>query len=223
MKGEVAKVQGTLITSGRLALMLLLYAKGPLGKRNEPVEGRTRLTKLLFLLDKEHDAFKRFAKLEFTPYAFGPYDPKVYDDLAFLENMGWLQGSGTTAAESQPPSFSQLVGERGESETSYAFLESSEVEEADLSFEYLMGGVSENVPERYETRKYSLSAEGITAVQHALNVYRSSEDLPKLTAEIEQVKKRFNDVPLRELLRYVYRKYPESATDSTILEELRLR
>lgn len=216
-------VQGGLVTGRRLALMLLLYSKGPSGRLNEPIEGRTRLTKMLFLLDKENDVFRRVAKLEFEPYAFGPYDPKVYDDLGFLDNMGWLRGgsmseSGSTAGAS----FHELVGEKGEAENALAYLERPELNEADLSFDYLMSGVSEELPERYETRKYALSEKGLEAVNKAIKVIENQE-MARITSEIEQVKKRYNSMPLRDLLRHVYRKYPESASDSTILEELRLR
>jgi len=34
--------------------------------------------------------------------------------------------------------------------------------------------------------------------------------------EIERVKSRFNSLDLRQLLRYVYKKYPESTTESKI-------
>jgi hypothetical protein len=223
---EIAMNQNGLITGRRFGLMLLLYAKGSSGHPNEPIEGRTRLTKMLFLLDKEYNAFKKIAKLAFVPYAFGPYDAKVYDDLAFLENMGWLAGSamseaGTDAAADL--SFDQFVSEKGSKEESVAFLERPELYEADLSFDYLMSGVSESVPERYETRKYSLSTKGIQAIRKALNAFQDKTMLSSIMAEIDEVKRRYNTMALRNLLRYVYRVHPDSATDSTILEDLRLR
>jgi len=215
---------GGLITGRRLALMLLLYAKGASGQSNEAVEGRTRLTKMLFLLDKEHDAFRKLAKLEFEPYAFGPYDAKVYDDLAFLENMGWLRGSPLSDEVPQPDlSFQELVAMQGPDENALAFQERPELYEADLSFDYLMGGVSEELPERYETRKYALSPRGEDAVKPAVMAFGTNAERLKIMHEIEQVKRRYNRMPLRDLLRDVYRRYPESAADSTILEELRLR
>lgn len=215
---------GQLIKGRRLALMLLLSAKGATGRKNEPVEGRTRLVKLLFLLDKEYDAFRRVAKLEFEAYAFGPYDAKIYDDLAFMENMGWIRGSAMSQPESAANlTFQELVHDRGLAEDSYTFLERPELYEADLSFEYLMSGVSEEVPQRYEARKYVLSPKGEEAATSAVQAFGDNSELSKLRSEIEEVKRRFNGMPLSDLLRFVYKKYPESATDSTILEDLRLR
>lgn len=208
-----------MLTGRRLAIMLLLYAKVANGKTNEPVEGRTRLTKMLFLLDKEYDAFRQAAKLEFEPYAFGPYDPKIYDDLAFLENMGWLRGS--TASEKADLVFGDVIDEK-DKEDSSAFLDASELEEADLSYEYLMSGVAEDLPERYETRRYALSDEGLRIVQNRLQMAKDGPQLKKLLDAIEEVKTRYYNLPLRDLLRYVYKKYPGSATDSTILAQLRV-
>jgi uncharacterized protein len=206
--------QVRLVQGRRLALMLLLYSKGPSGQPNESIEGRTRLTKMLFLLDKEHEAFKRVAKLEFVPYAFGPYDAKLYDDLAFLENMGWLRGSALSGADTAALdlSFQQFVHDKGPGEEAFAFLERPELYEADLSFDYLMTGVSEAVPERYETRKYALSTKGEDAVKAAMRAFGDSSELSKVLAEIEGVKRQYNNIPLRDFLRYVFRKYPDSAT-----------
>ncbi len=209
----------TILSGRRLAIMLLLYAKGASGKQNEPVEGRTRLTKMLFLLDKEYDAFRQAADLKFEPYAFGPYDSRIYDDLAFLENMGWLRGSA--ASDKSDLTFGDVIDEKVKDD-SFAYLDASELDEADLSYEYLMGGVAETVPERYETRKYVLSEEGIKMVENALRKAQSDLKLPKLMDAIQEVKTRYNGLNLRDLLRSVYKKYPESATDSTILAQLRV-
>jgi uncharacterized protein YwgA len=200
--------------------MLLLYAKGASGKTNELIEGRTRLTKILFLLDQEHDVFRRAAELRFEAYAFGPYDPKIYDDLAFLDNMGWIRGSSVAATGTL--AFSDVIEGIG-SDNSTAFLDASELDEADLSFEYLMSGVAEDLPERYETRKYALSDKGLEALNTAITTYRHSPDFSKMMEAIQDVKSRYNGVPLRDLLRYVYKKYPDSASDSTILDQLRVR
>jgi uncharacterized protein YwgA len=209
----------TVLTGRRMAIMLLLYAKGASGRTNEVVEGRTRLTKLLFLLDKEHDVFQRASGLKFESYAFGPYDPKIYDDLAFLENMAWLRGS--TASTAPTLSFSDVMEESGK-DSSVAFLDASELGEADLSFEYLMSGVAEDFPERYETRKYALSDKGLQSIEGAIAAMRGNKDFPKLMSAIEEVKARYNHLPLRDLLRSVYKKYPDSASDSTILDQLRV-
>jgi uncharacterized protein len=209
------------ITGRRRAIMLLLHAKGSTGRAFEAVEGRTRLTKMLFILSEDYGVFKRAAHLEFEAYAFGPYDPKIYDDLAFLENMGLIAGSETPTSDSL--NFAELVGDSSGDFASSAYLDKPELREADLSFDYLMSGVSEDLPERYETRRYALSKQGIERVDDLLRSARRDPDLPALLTAIETVKRRFNKLPLRELLRYVYTHYPESANDSTILAELGIK
>ena len=182
-------MQSGVLTGRRLAIVLLLYARGPSTKRhNEVVEGRTRLTKMLFLLHKEHDVFRRVAKLDFEPYAFGPYDPQIYDDLAFLENMGWVRGSVVSEAASRGgfyPFRSWWVNRAARTSWRFSTLR---VGEADLSFEYLMSGVSEQLPERYETRKYALSEKGEQMVQNAIRSVRNDKDFPAVMNAIDESK-----------------------------------
>ena len=51
----------------------------------EPVEGRTRLQKMVFLLQKELEKRDELTttgvKYEFVPYDYGPFSKDLYDDL----------------------------------------------------------------------------------------------------------------------------------------------
>jgi uncharacterized protein YwgA len=75
--------------------------------------------------------------------------------------------------------------------------------------------VGENTASPNNAAIYFLTAEGRTVASqlfHSLNV---SEQM-----ELTTIKTRFNSISLTKLLQYIYRKYPESATQSLIREEI---
>lgn len=89
-------------------LLLLLYSPGRTDSPNEPIDGRTRLTKMLFLFKEE--AFKAFRAgtsineenfYQFFPWNFGPFSRDVYDDLTFFELRGFIE-KGESEEETLP-------------------------------------------------------------------------------------------------------------------------
>ncbi len=75
-------------------LLLLLYSTGPKGQIAEPVTGKTRLMKLLFLLSKEANIDDYLSqKQEFVPFKYGPFDAEVYDDLEALKELKLIDES----------------------------------------------------------------------------------------------------------------------------------
>ena len=54
-------------------------------KDGEPIEGRTRLQKMVFLLQKELEQREQFGgtvpTYDFIPYDYGPFSRDLYDDL----------------------------------------------------------------------------------------------------------------------------------------------
>src|SRR3989344_6285597 len=65
-------------------ILLLLYGRGAKGHFSEPIQGITRLMKLLFLLEKEAGINDGFS---FVPYKMGPFSSEVYPELEFLRNF----------------------------------------------------------------------------------------------------------------------------------------
>lgn len=65
-------------------LLLLLLADGNNGP-NEPIEGKTRLQKQLFLSQKKLKDHKIDKPYSFRPYHYGPYCKDIYSDIALLE------------------------------------------------------------------------------------------------------------------------------------------
>ncbi len=79
------------LTRGQM-LMMLLAAPGARGTEGEPIQGTTRLQKLLFLM--EHEAKLKPTKgddFAFAAWKFGPVSKELYDDLEKLENLGFLE------------------------------------------------------------------------------------------------------------------------------------
>jgi len=210
---------GSVVNDERFTIMLLLYAKGATGRINEPVEGITRLQKLMFLLSKDR-VVAQVRKLKFEAYAFGPYRPKIYDHLAFLKNMRLLDDGTSQSNEDQDASIDELM-QVAQGLTAIPVRDSTEYAQ-DVSFDYLMEGLATEQPERYQTERYSLSKLGIAEVENRLRRAQADPNLPKVIRTIEDVKTRFNQMPLREFLRFVYKTYPESAENSTILKDLGL-
>ncbi len=153
--------------------------------------GITRLQKLVFLLEREY-GIQASEDQEFVPYKAGPYSAKLYDDLEFLENLGYLK--------------SEIVGEMTHEEA---------LEIDALNFEDF---VSSNSDERigsadaYLERSFQLTERGKSKVKELLN----KPDYRPLVEGIKKVKSKYGKYSLSDLLYYVYSKYPEMTTESEI-------
>ena len=183
------------ITSRQLLLLVIGIGEDSTPPRG--VSGITRLQKLLFLLDQEQEV-RPEGGFDFEPYKAGPYSPKLYDDLELLENLGLIKSEAT--AES-------------------TITETTDIRR--VSFEDLMGGFDEmNISppkaDSFEERRFTLTDKGRLRVEALLEnpEYSSKVD------GIRHVKSKYSRYSLRDLLRYVYRKYPDMTTESEIINEV---
>lgn len=92
MKKEKEEAKAA-IPLGRRAdfLILLLYA---IGRRKfaEGIRGITRLMKYLFLIGREKGLLRYFKDYyQFAPHRLGPFDKRLYDDLAVLKEEGLVE------------------------------------------------------------------------------------------------------------------------------------
>ena len=71
-------------------LLLLLLADGNKGT-NEPIEGKTRLQKQLFLSQKKLKDHKIDKPYSFRPYYYGPYCKEIYSDIDLLKKDGVIK------------------------------------------------------------------------------------------------------------------------------------
>ena len=174
------------LTRGQM-LMMLLAAPGVRGKEGEPIQGTTRLQKLLFLM--EHEAKLKPTKgndFDFTAWKFGPVSKELYDDLEKLENLGLL--------ESEP------VSEPSK----------TELDEYGLSFEDLMGEEeTQSSRESFEEKRYRLSEKGLKWVRER-ELHTAAFD------KISKIKEKYGALSLQDLLHYVYTKFPNMTTASEI-------
>lgn len=185
------------VTSSKDLIMLLLYAKGHSGQACEPIRGRTRLMKMVFLFGKEvrqrfnlGKAIPEAALPRFTEYDYGPFSADVFADLEFLVELGFVQV--------------RSVGDPlPEEAQEYEYWQAGAAPEDDVSG-----------PEAEE--EFSLTADGRGFVEEEL-VCSLTEDQ---WGVLHEFKARCTSASLRSLLRYVYAKYPKMTTKSKIREEI---
>lgn len=179
--------------SGLDVLLLLLYVpeKGELMK---PVEGITKLDKLMFLLSKTVEFSSLFeSDYEFIPYNFGPFATELLDDLEALVAEGIIN------REKSAKSFDATATRDAETIEE----ETGELPDNEISWDM------------YSFDIYSLTQSG----EHIARLLFEACD-EKQKRRITVIKERFNPMPLTSLLRFVYVNYPAYATASEIREEL---
>ena len=187
----------------RRSLVLLLLGVRPDGTISEGLGGITRLQKFLYLLEKEENLTTSANGFDFLAYKAGPYSSKLYDDLEFLENLGFLHSE--VAAETTP----------------------AEAAEVDLlSFDELMGDSSDSssddpadgmgAADAYDERRYVLTEDGKKKIEGLID----SGEYEPVVMGIRRIKSKFGNHSLSDLLYYVYTKYPEMTVESEIKDQV---
>lgn len=179
-------------------LLLLLYAKGRMGKVAEPILGMTRIMKLLFIAFEEL-ALAPLIKnpYRFAPYKLGPCAPELYFDLETLIDAKLIR------VTKLDPKGVPVITQDSETANRLSRLNS---------------GIT--AAERLDslTQAFQLTPKGKrfarTLLESALK--RQKNLLPGL----EIIKAQFGSLPLTQLLRYVYCRYPEYSTKSAIIDKV---
>jgi len=184
--------------TGRDILLALLYAPGVTGKANEPIRGRTRLMKLLFIFNQE--LYRKFKFDEhvspddlpqFGPWRYGPFSREVFDTMEFFTRIGFVELMD--AGEEEPAA---------ESAEEYGrWLDDTALDEEDQS----------QLTE-FSEQTFRLSQKGVMFVETELWPALSTNQQSMLS----EYKARFNSSPLYAILNYVYRKYPDMTARSEI-------
>lgn len=174
-------------------LLLLLYAPGGSEKCGEPIEGITRLQKLMFLL-KEGEGPKSLVEtaereIEFKAFKMGPYAESLQSDLDELLSIGLIRTKRLR----------YLIADDGDAEGNEGRV-------------YGSGQKREVV----ESLKYELTDIGTQAGKELW------ESLDEKTREgLTKFKTFFGSLSLRQLLIFVYDKFPQMTGKSEIREKLR--
>jgi hypothetical protein len=207
------KQEGTVPTSkiGARDLLLLLIGLGD--SPHDGLGGITRIQKLIYLLETEENIKPEGEGFKFEPYKAGPYSPRIYDDLEFLENLDYIRRAGTHGDSDE-------VSANVEAEAS-----DPEKAEVDLTFENLMGpedvmssGSDEIGPtaDSYEGARFTLTPKGQQRMEQLLG----NKDYTPFVDGIRKAKSRFSKYSLNDLLYYVYTRHPQMTTESEIKEKV---
>ena len=177
-------------------LLLLLYASN-----KSPIFGAVRLTKMMFLFNKEISALLKSKGLdsdnlpEFVAYNFGPFSKDVYEQIEFFKGLKFIKVINVLAKEDMAE-----VDDWEEDSFEFEFI----ARERDLLFE----------DGKY--MKYEIADLGTKFVEQEL--------LPKLSDEqksvLEGFKNKINSLSPKQILKYVYTKYPEFSENSLIKDEV---
>jgi uncharacterized protein len=177
-------------------MLLMLGAPTDDPEQDGRCAGITRLEKLVYLVEEDSD-FRRVARepaaeLHFKPYHYGPYTREIYDALDLLIGIGLVNEHRVATGTSLD------VAE-----------ELDELDPLDL------GVLGPDTETPYVERTLELSNKG----RYVANVLaeRVGGDA---VAEISGVKDRYGRMPLRQLLRHVYREHSDMTTRSRIKDKL---
>jgi|SRR6185295_4774874 len=184
------------IKSRKDLLLVLLFSPGKEQIINEPIIGRTKLIKAIFLFNKE--IWKKFKGdismsddmlYQFFPWNYGPFSKQVYDDITFFILSEFLRVEVTNG---------ELIVEEA-AEWSY-WLDDSGIES-----EY----------NEFNEEAFKLTEKG---VQFAESLYKGlTKNQQNL---LQEFKSRIQSIPLRALLKYVYTTYPDQTVKSQIVNKI---
>lgn len=187
--------------SGKHILLLLLYSPGKRNDTNEPVVGRTRMIKMMFLFEKEisekffeNTDVELVSFPEFYAWHYGPFSKDVYNDIEFFINNNFIK------SESLKSKMDQVEFEEYEN-----WVEDYALEDEDTILSTI----------RNEER-FQLTENGIRFVEEKL--------LPQLTNNQEKIlaefKERINKADLKTIMRYTYLNYSEYTEESKIKDQV---
>lgn len=176
-------------------LLLLLYING-----KEPIKGSVRLTKMMFLFNEQivpvlkRNGLESEKLPEFIAYNYGPFSKDLYEQVDLFTGIGFMQ-----------------VRDLNENEEMSGVDNIVEKEFVDECYEDDEETKSEN-----SYREYCITDIGSGFVE--------SELLGKLTSSqlglLRQYKKKITEMTMKQLLHYVYTRYPQYAEKSLIKNEV---
>lgn len=187
--------------TGKKLILLLLYAPTRGEKVNEPIAGRTRLMKMVFLFKEEvlndfqrDKTFDEVALPEYFAWKYGPFSSELLNDLEFLVNQLYICRSESEAV------VSDLV-----------------VSEAELrEYDFWVDDVDEFQTKVYAEEVFELTVErGIPKAKEIWD--RLSKNQKKYLHEFKEV---LNRAPLSRIIEYVYKKYRKKGyVDKSLIRE----
>ena len=176
-------------------LLLLLFLNN-----KRPIFGAVRLTKMMFLFEKEIAPVLKAKGLNsdnlpgFIAYNYGPFSKDVYEQIELFKGIKFIQVTNIKAEEDMA--------------------EVDDLEEAPFTDEISNYGYSLNNDGKYY--KYQILTTGERYVKEKI--------LPVITPEQESIlsafKAKITTLSPKQILKYVYTNYPEYAENSLIKNEV---
>ena len=165
-------------------LLLLLFLNN-----KQPILGAIRLTKMMFLFEKEIAPILKSKGLDsenlpgFIAYNYGPFSKDVYEQIELFKGIKFIQVSNIKAEEEMA--------------------EVDDLEEAPFTDEMSNYGYSLNNDGKYY--KYQILSTGERFVNERI--------LPDITPDqiriLSDFKRKITSLTPKQILKYVYLKYPE--------------
>ena len=173
-------------------LMLLLYSEGDSGEIGEPIEGITRLDKIMYLLSQSPEFSQIVNKsYEFQADNFGPFAPELFDDIQALK-----QECIIGASERKTKNKIETVDEES--------VEKVFDEESDINVSW----------KKYPVETYKLTDLGMKI---AAQLYDNLTEPQKM--KIKKIKKTFGEMSLKNLLYYVYSTAPTKMLEKSKIKK----
>lgn len=173
-------------------LIVLMYAEGDEKKVGEPIEGITRLDKLMYLLSKSPEFAKTIDKgYHFEADNFGPFAPELFDDIEALKEEEVI----TVTSRRETKNKIETIDEE--------YVEKEIDKEDNASWK------------SYPLEKYELTESGMKI---GSLLYKCLSEKQK--TELKNIKSVFGKMSLNTLLHFVYSKYPEMTEKSKIRDKI---
>lgn len=181
-------------------LIVLLYAKGSSGEISEPIEGITRLDKVMYLLSKSPE-FENIVNrgYQFKADNFGPFAPELFDDIEALKGEGLIEVISKRKTQNK-------IETSDEESVEEVFDEYTDTQKEDYSI--------------VSWKSYQVECYKLTEIGKKIGSFLYNGLTEKQQLKLTKTKKVFGDMSLRRLLHYVYSKYPKMIEKSIIRDDI---
>lgn len=193
-------------------LLLLLYLPGKTENENEPIIGRTRITKMIYLFEEE--LLKKFSNVKgdtlpkFIAYNFGPFSKELLNDINFFVTIGFINEEIERGYILHKAELEDNIYDKEMEKYEEYMGEKSDCEALEL----------ENTEECVQESKYSLSEKGIKYVKEKLI---DSNKFTEMQLDLlMRFKSKINSLTLKQLLTYVYKNYEDMTVNSKIKDKI---
>lgn len=178
-------------------LLILLYLND-----KQSIKGSVRLMKMMFLFNEQITPILKKKGLEsekmpdFFAYNYGPFSKDLYDQIELFSGIGFINVKDLSVAVAEEMSGVDNVIEK-------EFIDECYEDEDEYK--------SEN-----NFWEYSITDIGSGFIEQELIKNISSEQMDIL----KQFKRKITEIPIKQLLYYVYTKYPKYTENSLIKDEV---